>query len=562
MRYGITATAACLLLCGGLPAAVEQDTPEVETATPLPDIRDDDDRLPLDSPTHERPRQATPKPAPKTPQPPKLQQPTQHPPKPQPPTPDPDAGTRLEDMPEVEPLPDWLIDIPQGGSAAVPPRQLQQYVQADERVVSPSHMFAVSGGDALRMGAIANHADELRARLVTLLKLERKWKYRVNIRLLGNTADAPTPRPIRTRVSLMEGKPSLQILIFAGGGISIEKLDAAIITMLLYEYAMRDVEPDALPDYLELPPWLITGIHQAILWEQDRADRKLYRSLFNRPEMLSPENIINTSAPEKLDAMSRQYYDVSCGVLIMSLLHRKSGPERLRSLLREALTQEGKMEDILAAHFHAPEDAGNSLSKWWALELSALAQPRTMETLTPIESENSLKEALVVTTVDKDTRVPHTISAADTTALLKLPAWKDEANKCIGRLSELQMHCFPGYRSIISEYIRALGELVRGAKVEDVQKILIPLDELRKSYMEASIRGRDYLDWFEITQMGDTHRPGFDTYAESMRLLRRDPPGARTPISRYLDDIEALHTLKPGDELPKRLRPATPRRKP
>ena len=481
----------------------------------------------------------------------------------EPPLPELPEGTRLEDVPEVDELPDWLIDIPPERKGATPSdRVVMQYEQADERVVSTSRMFAVSGGDAARMGAIAAHADELRVRLNQLLHLDSKWKFPIAIRVIGTTADAATPRPIRPQVQLLGDTPSLQLRIFAGGGISLEKLDAAIITLLLYEYAMRDIRPDALPDYLTLPPWLITGIQQAIFWKQDRVDRRLYQNLFNHTEMLAPEDIMESGDPEKMDAASRQLFEVSCGVLIMSLLSRKGGADQLRNLLGEALTQEGKLKEMLAAHFHALEAEGNSLSKWWALELAVLSQPSFMETLTPIETEKQLKEALLVTALDKETRIPYSISLTDLDALVQLPDWKEKALECTDRLNALSLHCFPGYRSIITEYYRAIGELVKNGKPSEVNEILIPLQELREAYMQASIRGRDYLDWYEINNIGNANRASFDTYLESIRLLRRESPGPSTPISRYLDDIEALHTLKEGEALPERLRtPGSTRRK-
>lgn len=505
MRYGMSTVALLCAACACYAPAAMEDVPEVESPGPLPEVEQE---------------------------------------------------TRLEDQPLVDELPDWLINIPPEQAAPTADRRpLHEYVQADERVLSSSRMFAVSGGDALRMGAIATHADELRAHLNGMLKLSGKWKYPVNIRLIGNTADAPTPRPIRLSVQMLGQEPSLQIRIFAGGKIDIDKLDTAIITLLLYEYAMRDIQPDALPDYLEIPHWLITGIQQAVFWKLDRADRRLYQNLFNRPEMLEPETILNTPDPDKLDAVSRQYYEVACGVLIMSLLQQKSGVDRLRGLLTEALTQEGKLRDVLAEHFHFRETEGNSLSKWWALQLAAMAQPHAMETLTPLESEQQLAELLLVTAVDKDTNVPYSVSVLDADALQKLPDWKQKVRKCTAQLSELSMHCFPGYRVIVTEYIRALVELTRDAKPDVVQNILAPLKELREAYMRASIRGRDYLDWFEITQLGDTRLAELDAYMESMRRLRRETSGPHTPISRYLDDIEALHTIKEGEALPKRMLP-------
>ena len=474
-------------------------------------------------------------------------------------------GTRLEDQPEIDDLPDWLIDIPpeekaQAGAAQQTP--LLQFEEEDSHVISESRMFSVSGGDALRMGAIATHADELYGRLRKLLELKDKWKYPISIRLLGNTADAATPHPIRTRIRIVGNAPDLQIRIHAGGGINTNELDAAIIRILLYEYAMRGVQPDALPDYLELPPWLVSGVQQAILWQQGKVDRRLYQNLFNKSEMMSPEEIMDTASPDKLDAGSRQLYDVSCGVLIMGLLHQKGGADQLRNLLSEAHTQEGKIREVLAAHFHEMESENNSFSKWWALELAALSQPDAMEMLTPIETEKQLEEALMLTAVDKDTRVPYFVNLTDLAQTLKLPSWQALMRPCIDRLTELNLRCFPGYRAIIAEYIRAIGELLRGSAPKKVQEILTPLSELREAYKEASIRGRDYLDWYEITHLGNSQRQNFDTYREAMQMLRKDEPGPATHMSQYLDDIEALHNLKEGQPLPRHLKDQAQQKKP
>ena len=44
---------------------------------------------------------------------------------------------------------------------------------ADEHVVSHSKLFSVSGGDSLRMGAIASRADDLYNQVCKLLQLEK-----------------------------------------------------------------------------------------------------------------------------------------------------------------------------------------------------------------------------------------------------------------------------------------------------------------------------------------------------------------------------------------------------
>lgn len=440
-------------------------------------------------------------------------------------------------------------EVPTAAQQRAAEKALQEAQEPDEHVVSQSRMFSVSGGDSLRMGAIATKADEIKGHVNKLLGMEADWKYGISIRLLGNPSDSPRPNPIRTRISIIGHEPNLQIRIYPGGGIDVDKLSNAIITMLLYERALRDVRADALPESINLPTWLVTGIQQAVLWKTGRADRRLYRNLFERAEMLSPEEIISTENAWNLDATTRQVYEVSCGVLMMSLINRPGGLVQLRELVADAIMSEGSPKEIIASHFYELGVDANMLNKWWALELAALSLPRATEALTPMETEEHLNEALTIMFYDEESATPLPVNADDVYTLIDVPDWRKQMRPVVERLMDLSHRCFPGYRPIITEYCRAIGELLNGASPDAVQNILLPLRELRAAYVATSIRGRDYLDWYEITHLGHANKGGFQNYMDAMRLLRRESPGPDTHISRYLDDIEALHTIKEGDSV-------------
>lgn len=432
--------------------------------------------------------------------------------------------------------------------AEVPPDE-------DKHVVSQSRMFSVSGGDALRMGAIATKADEIRGAVCRLMGVDTSWKYAVSIRLIGKSTDPAEPHPIRTRIRIIGQEPNFQIRIYPGGGIDVARLTNAIITMTLFERALSNQRIDALPDSVNVPNWLITGVQQAVLWRSGKGDRRLYRSLFERGEMLSPEDIIATERPDKLDAASRQVYEVSCGVLILALVNREGGQAQLRELITESAMAEGSPKEIITSHFLELGVDEGMLHKWWVLELASLSEAPATEMLTPTESEKQLNEALTILWYDPETLAPHPVDIANVYALVEVPDWQTKIRPCVERLMELNLRCFPGYRAIILEYCRALNELMNGATPDQVQEILLPLRELREAYITTSLRARDYLDWYEITHLGEkSHKEGFTAYLETMQMLRREKPGPETHISRYLQDIEELFGQKAGEALPERLR--------
>lgn len=432
----------------------------------------------------------------------------------------------------------------------------------DDHVVSQSRMFSVSGGDSLHMGAIATKADEVRGRVNSLLGFEDEHRFTVSIRLIGQTTDREVARPIRTRISIIGNEPNLQIRIHPGGGIDVDRLTNAIITMVLYERALREVRADALPDSIRVPEWLVTGVQQAILWRSGKADRRLYQNLFEKAEMMSPETIISTQNAARLDAASREVYEVSCGVLMMCLVSREGGQAQLRELVAESVLSEGTPTEVISSHFHELGIDEGMLHRWWALQLASMAEAPATEMLTPMETEQQLKEVLTILCYDKETRTSRPVSLDNVYALMQVPDWRSQMRPVSDRLLELTVHAFPGYRPIIVEYQRVVAELLNGTSADDVQQILGPVRELREAYVTTSIRARDYLDWYEITHLGKSPRRGsFASYREAMDVLRRDDNGPATHMSRYLEDIEALYQLAEKAPLPEPLRKQIPERK-
>lgn len=469
------------------------------------------------------------------------------------------AGSSTADLQYAEREPEYRYPLRQPTVADLPPVMTEE---ADQHVVSQSRLFSVSGGDSLRMGAIAARADDLFHRVCAMLKLEPTWKNAISIRLLGQVSDAPRVNPVRTRVRIIGNTPNFQIRIYSGGGIDLQKLDNAIITMLLYERALRDLAADEYPDVVSLPDWLVTGVQQALLFRTGQVDRALYRRLFNRADMLSPEEIVATEKPWALDRTSRQVYDVSCGVLMLCLMESPAGLDQLKSLIMEAASMEGTPKEMIMRHFHELGVDSTLLNKWWALELAAIALPRASEALTPLESERRLAEALTVIYFDADTETPRPLSIDNAYALLEYPEWRKLIGTNAERLIELSSTCFPAYRPIVVEYSRVLADLLNGADADEVQNRLGPLQELRRAYVTAATRGRDYLDWYEITHLGKENSRSFDAYWEAMQLLRKETVASETPMNRYLEDVESLYKLPAGSPLPRRLlealQPAAP----
>lgn len=414
--------------------------------------------------------------------------------------------------------------------------------QKTVRIISKSKQFVVYGRDSLVAGAVATKADEIRGELLQLLGVAKTWKHQVTIFLAGEPGAPVPPRPIRTRINVIDGVPVYEIRVHAGGGINLDKLHAAIVSMLLYERALRSIDPGAFPDEITLPPWLATGVDQAILWQSGKIDRHLYQSLFERSEMLSPEQVLGYKTPEKLDASTRSVYDASCGVLVLCLVNQPGGKDALVRLLDQSVLGEGEPAEMIARNFLSFGLTNNALHKWWALQLANLATAKTTECYTPAETEKRLAEALTLIYFDTGSRTPIPVSVDDVEQATAIPDWKAQSRRVLDQLVRLSIRCFPEYRPIITEYCRIIAALQHGLPPEEAIQMIGPLIEVREAYTAASLRARDYLDWYEITKLGG--RSGsFNSYLDAMNVLRAAPDRRDTPLSRYLDDIQALYLL-------------------
>lgn len=421
------------------------------------------------------------------------------------------------------------------------------------RVISKSGQFAVTAPDSLLAGAVATKADEIRSELIRLLALPKSFKHKIRITLTGRADSPSVSQPIRTRINVIPGELSYEIRIHLGGGINLEKLHTVIISMLLYERSLRNVTPEAFPDEVTLPPWLLAGIDQAVLWNTEKIDRNVYSSLFKRAELFNAEQILGYKTPETLDASSRLVYNTSCGVLIMSLINQKGGKEALLSLLDQAVLGEGDLREIIERNFQSFRLNDAALHKWWALQLAQLSIPKVTESLSPAETEKRLVDALLFIHYDETSHAPIPISLDDVELAVSLPDWQAQSRRVLDQLVHLSIRCFPGYRPIITEYCRMIAALQNGMPAENAIQMVAPLIELREAYIAATLRARDYLDWFEITHLGNKSG-SFDAFLDTMKILRSEPEYTRTAISDYLNDIQALYRLPAQAPLPTSLK--------
>lgn len=416
---------------------------------------------------------------------------------------------------------------------------------------SSSKQFIVRGKNINLVSAICTRGDEIRSGLLSLLKLPNTWKENVFINLFGAPGSRVPEDPVRLGINIVENKPNYYINLHVGNGIDLDALYNAVTTMLLYEVMLRNVNPDGLPEQISLPQWILTGIEQAVQWKNDRADRNLYATLFERDEILSPKDLLSIKSPRKeLDAMSLSAYKASCGALILCLLNQKEGEDAMIRLLNEAILGSDDPENLIKRNFPRLSLTPTSLHKWWSLQLSTMATPSVTEALSIQNSEKKLDDLLILLKYDPETRASKRIPLSNLEEALKLPDLRNQLSNILNNLSYLSNRNFPTYRPIIMDYMKIIA-LIQNSGItkktldkKSIQERLDKLAKFRALSLQAANRSRDYMDWYEINSR-NTLSNTFSSYMSTMKMLRDPARTSPTPIGKYLDDIEALY-LQPA----------------
>ena len=105
-------------------------------------------------------------------------------------------------------------------------------------------------------------------------------------------------------------------------------------------------------------------------------------------------------------------------------------------------------------------------------------------------------------------------------------------------LVHLSYRCFPSYRPLLIEYQKQLIRLGQGDD-KAVAPALAQLERARVIIQSKAQRGRDYLDWFEITRARDTSGV-FDDYLKLKQQLKKRDSGREDGMTLYLDRMDEL----------------------
>ncbi len=261
---------------------------------------------------------------------------------------------------------------------------------------STSGQFIVHG-TALRIrNGVARRCEEVAESVRAVLKDKRPWVLPIVIHLRSAEESPATGPAVSTQITEMaHGGFHLQLTVLARPDLRMRDLESELFRVLLAERILRNQKAIVSKRERLLPDWVFTGVVEAARYRERTRPSALFSILFESGKIYGIEEIIEAS-PTQMDSLSRAIYDTSCCALVLALLDQGEGADRFAKFLGSLASDSRSERELLDQWFPSVAASPTSLNKWWALQMATLAQPTVAEPLSPTESYEAIKAALIL----------------------------------------------------------------------------------------------------------------------------------------------------------------------
>lgn len=261
---------------------------------------------------------------------------------------------------------------------------------------STSGQFIVHGTALHIRNGVARRCEKIAEDLRQVLKDKTAWVLPIVIHLRGEEESPATGPTVSTQITEMaHGGFHLQLTVFARKDLKIRDLEKELFRVLLAERILRNQKAITSKRERLLPDWLYTGVVEAARYRERTRPSALFSILFESGKIYGIEEIIEAS-PMQMDSLSRAIYDTSCCALVLALLDQGEGATRFAQFLNSLANDSRSERELLDQWFPSVAASPTSLNKWWALQMATMAQPTVAEPLSPTESYEAIKSALIL----------------------------------------------------------------------------------------------------------------------------------------------------------------------
>jgi len=400
---------------------------------------------------------------------------------------------------------------------------------------------------------------------------------------MGEAFTIPVVLQIREAVTLPPGRPAVWTVIAqAGEGFRIELnllpqqgavdgplLRQELVRCILAERLLRPHAAQSLAGRDTPPPdWLLHGVLELLDYQALGRPSDSFTAVFRLGHVMSLDDIFEAD-PSGMDSVSRMVYRASCCGLLLMLLERSGMDRRSFQVLCDSLAVMPHNDNgAISRSYPALNSSGNSLGKWWSLQLAAMAQPGMDELLSPALTDAELSKALTLhlpvlppeepkekkglakvfgkkkpegPAAEPKPRVPAgQVEEFPFSEFTRATARKDR-EQIFSRvelgITQLSMRAHPLYRPVLSRYLEVVKELGQGKRQKEAAGQIASLEAMRRQLLKEMRQLEDYLDWHEVTQTGAISGD-FRDYFRAAREVQATASPRPDAYSRYLNLME------------------------
>lgn len=408
----------------------------------------------------------------------------------------------------------------------------------------------VVGADSRLRGAIVQDSEQLIRQLDDLASPPKGVPY--SVRLILVPAEKGKPSAIARQFLKTDDQKNrylLEVKMRLGQGNSFDKqaLDRVLVEMLLIERTLRALPPEETAERVEVRPWLIDGMSEALEWKNGKGDRRIYSSLVESGGWMAVEKLVEQEGVSEMNTLSRELFRASSGALVMALLAQPQGKLAMENYLAKVATFEGEHLTLLRTHFPQVNLGREGLERWWMLQVAAMSEAPLSEAMTVPETEEQLNKALKLyfknatgKTVQKDlsfwTEIQELETEEERIAVVRPAA---------DLLTNLSYRCFPTYRSVLVGYLQIL-EAIALEEIKDADEVEKVFENLRV-YREAEKRRYqmmvDLMDYYHISTV-QVESGEFEDFLEFKENVESQREKKDDPLNRYLDKVQLLYEIR------------------
>ena len=412
----------------------------------------------------------------------------------------------------------------------------------EDRSSSIDGRLTILGGNSTLRVAMIQDADALIGDLDRLVGEVPGKPYPIYLELFPYEKGKPS------RISLDFLKPEggaqyrLQIYLRLGRGNSFDqrKYERVLLQMLVMERSLRSLPEGESADRVEVRPWLLDGLAEAIQWNNGKGDRRMYSSLMDSGGWVEVEDLVDRTAVSGLDVLSRELFRASSGALVMALLSQSQGEKSLFEFLGKVAVFEGEQMTLLRTHFPQANLGPKGLERWWMLQVAALSEKKLTEAMTIPETDERLDKVLELHLRDENGNA-FRVGLESWRQVAGLES-KEERIESVRPANDLLAHLsfrsFPTYRPIIAGYLSILNDIAEG-KTDLVEEKMENLEEFRTAEADRHRKLVDLMDWYHLSSV-KKESGEFEDYLKMRKNLREGSESKNDPMHQYLDKVQEV----------------------